>query len=81
MAVLHKASVLHVVGVLVPIPLLLWCRWGLANAERMMVKPDQLQLVTLVSRKGHTGEVRAVSCCARLVSCLQQPMYVDMNDS
>lgn len=32
-------------------------RWGLANAERMMVKADQLQLVSLMSRKGHTGEV------------------------
>eukprot|EP00878_Enallax_costatus_P047767 GHUV01058930.1.p1 GENE.GHUV01058930.1~~GHUV01058930.1.p1 ORF type:complete len:169 (+),score=35.46 GHUV01058930.1:62-508(+) len=30
-------------------------RWGLANAERMIVKPDQLQLVNLISRKGNTG--------------------------
>lgn len=30
-------------------------RWGLANAERMMVKPDQLQLVNLLSKKGNTG--------------------------
>jgi hypothetical protein len=35
----------------------LCCRWGLYNAERMMVKADQLQLLTLLSRKGTTGEV------------------------
>eukprot|EP00775_Hariotina_reticulata_P007411 gene7411-7620_t len=32
-------------------------RWGLYNAERMMVKADQLQLLALISRKGTTGEV------------------------
>jgi hypothetical protein len=33
------------------------CRWGIANAERMMVRADQLQLCALLSRKGNSGEV------------------------
>ena len=32
-------------------------RWGIANAERMMVRADQLQLRALLSRKGNSGEV------------------------
>jgi len=32
-------------------------RWGIANAERMMVRADQLQLSALLSRKGNSGEV------------------------
>jgi hypothetical protein len=44
------------------------CRWGLANAERMMVKPDHLTLDSLMSRKGYTGEVRV---CAAVSSSVQ----------
>jgi hypothetical protein len=32
-------------------------RWGLANAERMVVRSDQLQLVAPISSKGNSGEV------------------------
>jgi hypothetical protein len=32
-------------------------KWGIANAERMMVRADQLQLSALLSRKGNSGEV------------------------
>ncbi|GBF93838.1 hypothetical protein Rsub_06837 [Raphidocelis subcapitata] len=32
-------------------------KWGIANAERMIVRADQLQLCALLSRKGNSGEV------------------------
>jgi hypothetical protein len=47
------------------------CRWGLANAERMMVKPDHLTLDSLMSRKGYTGEVRHSSKVAKQQSSKQ----------
>ena len=31
--------------------------WGIANAQHMMVRPDQLRLMALLSRKGGSGEV------------------------
>jgi hypothetical protein len=27
-------------------------RWGISHAERMMVRPEQLELSSLISRKG-----------------------------
>ncbi len=44
-------------------------KWGIANAERLMVRPEQLQLGTLISRKGHTGEVWRGMLWGKEVSC------------
>ncbi|KAF6253268.1 hypothetical protein COO60DRAFT_434203 [Scenedesmus sp. NREL 46B-D3] len=49
-------------------------RWGLANAERMMVKPDQLQLATLISRKGNSGEVWRGSLWGKAVAIKLLPL-------
>lgn len=50
------------------------CRWGLANAERMMVKPEQLQLVNMISRKGNSGEVWRGSLWGKAVAIKLLPL-------
>ncbi|WIA21428.1 hypothetical protein OEZ85_000642 [Tetradesmus obliquus] len=49
-------------------------RWGLANAERMMVKPEQLQLVNMISRKGNSGEVWRGSLWGKAVAIKLLPL-------
>lgn len=45
------------------------CRWGIAHAERLMVRADQLQLSALLSRKGNSGEVWRGTLWAKQVCC------------